>query len=86
MTTSNLNCLAYLCTMTITVKIKNKKKLPFFMELIDQLGYVEVVKSKKLSDSDKEFVSDLKKSLKDISLHQAGKKKLKTAKQLLDEL
>ncbi len=72
--------------MTITLKIKNKKKLPFFMELIDQLGYVEVVKAKKLSLEDKAFVSDIKKSIREISLHQAGKKKLKTAKELLNEI
>lgn len=72
--------------MTITLKIKNKKKLTFFMELIEQLGYVEVVKENKLSLSDKEFVGDIKKSIKEISLHQAGKKKLKTAKELLNEI
>ena len=82
----NLISLVYLRAMTITLKIKNKKKLPFFMELIDQLGYVELVKSKKLSVSDKEFVSDIKKSMRDITLHQSGKKKLKSAKQLLNEI
>jgi hypothetical protein len=72
--------------MTITLKIKNKRKLPFFMELIDQLGYVEVVKSKNLSGDDKEFVTDVKKAMRDIALHQSGKKKLKPAKALLDEI
>ena len=72
--------------MTITLKIKNKKKLPFFMELIDQLDYVELVKTKKLNLADKEFVNDVKKSIREISLHQAGKKKLKTAKELLNEI
>ena len=56
------------------------------MELNDQLGYVEVVKSKKPSNVDKEFVNDVKKSIRDIALHQSGKKKLKTSKQLLDEI
>ena len=60
----NLICLVYLSFMTITIKIKNKRKLPFFMELIDQLGYVEVVKSKKPSKADKEFVSDVKESVR----------------------
>lgn len=50
------------------------------------MGYVEVVKSKNLSNDDKELVADIKKSMRDIALHQSGKKKLKSAKELLNEI
>lgn len=56
------------------------------MELIHQLGYVEVVETEEGSDTDKEFVQEVKKSMQDVALHQSGKKKLKTARQLLDEV
>jgi len=40
----------------------------------------------KLTLTDKKFIEDIRKSVRQISLHQAGKKKLKTAKELLNEI
>ena len=58
---------------------------PFFMELIKSLNYVNVVKE--IRDKNKQkIIKDLAEAFNDVRLHEAGKKKLKTAKQLLDEL
>ena len=58
---------------------------PFFMELVKSLDYVDVVKE--VHDKGKQkMIKDLAEAFNDVKLHQAGIKKLKTAKQLLNEL
>lgn len=62
-----------------------ESRVPFFMELIKSLDYINIVKE--VRDKDKqEVIRDLAEAFNDVRLHEAGKKKLKTAKQLLNEL
>jgi len=69
----------------LTLNIKDNSKIAFFMELIRSFDFIEVQSSVDTKYK-KEFVQDLKEALNDVKLHQAGKKKLKSAKELLDEL
>jgi hypothetical protein len=55
------------------------------MELVKSLDYIRVVKEIK-DESKSQFVADLAESFNDVKLHQQGKKKLKSAKDLLNEL
>jgi len=62
-----------------------ESRVPFFMELVKSLDYINIVKE--IRDKRKqEFIKDLAEAFNDVRLHEAGKKKLKTAKQLLNEL
>ena len=67
-----------------TINVENNK-VPFFTELIKQLDFIHVVKQSKETDKI-EFVQDLRDAFNDVKMHQAGNKKLKSAKDLLDEL
>lgn len=58
-------------------------KINFFMELINNLGFKKV---KRLSREQKEFIDDLKDSLKEVELHRQGKIKLQPARDFLHEL
>jgi len=63
--------------------------LPFFMQLTKELDFVVVDEKKtvkKLSAKQKKWVEGLVAGLKEVRLHQEGKIKLKTAKELLNEL
>lgn len=58
---------------------------PFFMELIKNFRYVKVlqqVRDKKKS----QHINDLSEAFQDVKLFEQGKKKLKSASQLLNEL
>jgi ABC-type phosphate transport system ATPase subunit len=58
---------------------------PFFMELIKNFRYVKVlqqVRDKKKS----QHINDLVEAFQDVKLFEQGKKKLKSAGQLLNEL
>ena len=71
--------------MTVLLDIKDTKKAPFFMELLDSLDYIKVVK--KLEEQRKgQYIADLMESFDDIRLHEQGQKKLKPLKVLLNEL
>jgi hypothetical protein len=62
-----------------------ESRVPFFMELVKSLEYINIVKE--VRDKRKqEIIKDLAEAFNDVRLHEAGKKKLKTAKQLLNEL
>jgi hypothetical protein len=62
-----------------------ESRVPFFMELLKSLDYISIVKE--VRDKHKqELVKDLAEAFNDVKLYEAGKKKLKTAKQLLNEL
>ncbi len=64
-------------------------KLPFFMLLAKELDFIvidETKKPKKLSSKQKKWVDDFQTSLNEVELHTQGKIKLKSAKQLLNEL
>ncbi|OQX82286.1 MAG: hypothetical protein B6D64_00710 [Bacteroidetes bacterium 4484_276] len=58
-------------------------KINFFMELVKNLGFEEV---KRLSNKQKEFVEDLRHSLKEVEQHRQGVIKLQSAKDFLNEL
>ena len=70
----------------LVVSLKNERKRDFLIELLRQLEFVDVVQELELSKKELELLSRFKAAAKDIVLHQAGKKKLKTAKELLNEL
>jgi hypothetical protein len=58
-------------------------KINFFMELVYNLGFKKV---KRLSNTQKEFVDDLKNSLDEVEQHRQGKIKLQPARDFLNEL
>jgi hypothetical protein len=71
--------------MKVILDIKENSRVPFFMELMKSLDYIsniKEVKDKKKSD----FISDLADAFNDVKLYEKGKKKLKSAKDLLNEL
>lgn len=62
-----------------------ESRAPFFMELIDSLSYVKILK--KVKDRNKSrAMQELVDAFNDVSLHEKGEKKLKTANHLLVEL
>ncbi len=71
--------------MRITIEIPDNE-VPFFKELLRRFNFVEVVQEDILDKKQEQFVKEVKDALQEVELHQAGKKKLKTAKQLLREL
>jgi hypothetical protein len=71
--------------MTLILDIKEESKVPFIMELINSFEYIEVVNSD-FELSKNTFIEGMTQSFKEVKLHQAGKLKLKTAKEFIDEL
>ena len=70
--------------MKVILDIKNDRE-DFFMELLRSLNYVTVVSEIRDKDKSRQ-VQDLIEAFEDVKLHEAGKKSLKSAKDLLDEL
>ncbi len=71
--------------MKIILDIKEKSRIPFFIELLKSLDYINIIK--KVEDRRKsQFIDDLAEAFEDVKLHEHGKKKLKSAKELLNEL
>lgn len=71
--------------MKVILDIKDGDRASFFMELLKSLEYIDVLKV--INDPRKEkAVRDLSESFEDVKLHLKGKKKLKSAKALLNEL
>ena len=71
--------------MTIILDIKENSRVPFLMELLKGLKYVNIVKQ--VDDERKsQFITDLAEAFEDVKLYEQGKKKLKSAKELLNEL
>lgn len=63
----------------------HESKAPFFMELINGLKYIQIVKQ--IKDKRKSrAVQDIVDAFNDAKLHGEGKKTLKSANQLLDEI
>ena len=56
------------------------------MEVVRNIRFVKVRKEEKLTLYQKEFVEDLKHSLREVELHQKGLIQLKDAYEFLDEL
>jgi len=70
--------------MKVILDIENKKA-PFVMELLKSLKYIHILSQ--TDDVAKEkAIHDLDEAFSNIKLHIKGKKKLKTAEALLNEL
>lgn len=70
--------------MKVILDIK-ESRVPFFMELLKSLDYVEVLKEVKDNKKSK-AIQDLIEAFNDVKLYEEGKKQLKSAKDLLNEL
>jgi hypothetical protein len=70
--------------MKVILDIRDNR-IPFFMELVKSLDYINVVKEVK-DENKSQFVADLAEAFNDVKLYEQGKKKLKSAKDLLNEL
>lgn len=71
--------------MKVILDIQENSRVPFFMEMIKSLGYVSIIKEVK-DKRKSQFISELAEAFNDVKLHEQGKKKLKSAKDLLNEL
>jgi ABC-type metal ion transport system substrate-binding protein len=70
--------------MKVILDIKDNRG-PFFMELLKSWDYVNILKEVKNKEKS-EAIQDLVEAFNDVKLHEEGKKQLKSAKDLLDEL
>ena len=68
--------------MKVLLDIKDNKA-DFVMELLESLSFV---KAETISPAKAKFIKEFKQSAEDVNLAKQGKKKLKTADQLLNEL
>jgi len=71
--------------MKVILDITQNNRIPFFMEMIKSLDYITVVKEVK-DEAKSQFIADLADAFNDVKLYEQGKKKLKSAKDLLNEL
>ena len=70
--------------MKVILDIKENSRIPFFMELIKSLDYIDVIEE--IKDKRKSrLIADMAEAFSDAKLHEQGKKKLKSAKDLLNE-
>ena len=70
--------------MKVILDIK-ESRVPFFMELIKSLDFVHVIKESS-SKEKSEAIESLIEAFNDVKLYEQGKKELKSAKDLLNEL
>lgn len=70
--------------MKVILDIQDNR-VPFFMELLKSLDYINVLKEVKDKEKSK-AIQDLADAFNDVKLYEKGKKQLKSAKDLLDEL
>ena len=70
--------------MKVILDIQDNR-VPFFMELLKSLDYINILKEIKSKEKGK-VLQDLAEAFNDVKLYEQGKKKLKSAKDLLDEL
>lgn len=68
--------------MKLLVEVPDEKAKSF-LEMLKKLSYV---KTEKLNRKDEEFYEGLKEAVEEVNLAKQGKIKLKSAKELLDEL
>jgi hypothetical protein len=71
--------------MKLILDIKEKSRIPFFMELVKSFDYVQIINEIQ-EEHKSQFVTDLAEAFNDVKLYEQGKKKLKRAKDLLNEL
>jgi hypothetical protein len=70
--------------MKVILEIQ-ESKAPFFMELVNGLKYIRIIKQIKDKNKSK-AIQDIVDAFNDVKLYEEGIKKLKTANQLLDEI
>ena len=70
--------------MKVILEIQ-ESKAPFFIELINGLKYIRIITQIKEKNKS-QAIQDLVDAFNDVNLFEEGKKKLKSAKQLLDEI
>ncbi|HUZ58032.1 MAG TPA: hypothetical protein VMU83_04565 [Hanamia sp.] len=70
--------------MKVILDIKENNRVPFFMELVKSLDYISVLKEEK-DERKGQFIDGLIEAFNDVKLYEQGKKKLKSAKDLLNE-
>ena len=70
--------------MKVLLDIKDNKRVPFFMEMVKSLDYVSVLREIKDKRNNK-FIADLAEAFDEVKQYEEGKKKLKPAKDLLNE-
>jgi len=71
--------------MKVILDIKENNRIPFFMEMLKSLDYITIIKEVK-EERKSQFINDLAEAFNDVKLYDQGKKKLKSAKDLLNEL
>jgi len=71
--------------MKVILDIKDSNHFSFFMELVKSLDYISVVREVR-DERKSQFINDLADSFNDVRLFEQGKKKLKSAKDLLNEI
>ena len=71
--------------MKVILDIKETSRVAFFMELVKSLDYINVIKEVK-DEQKSEIISDMAEAFNDVKLYEQGKKRLKSAKALLNEL
>ncbi len=71
--------------MKVLLEIKEESRVSFFMELLESLDYIQIMGEEK-DVVESQLAADLKEAFRDVKLHEQGKKKLKSAKDLLNEL
>ena len=70
----------------ITLEIKDNSQIPFFMQLVKNLKFVKKIEVDESASTKEEILAGLKDAVNDVNLAIAGKKKLKSVQQLLNEL
>ena len=72
---------------TLVIQIKDKKKSKFVKELLGSFDFISIEKAKgDRKKAVKKRMAELKEAFNDIKLAEAGKKKLKTLDEVLNEL
>jgi len=70
--------------MELLLNIKDSSRAPFLMELLKSLDYISVKEVKK--DNSSQFFADLAEAFEDVELHEQGKIKLKSLKEVINDL
>ncbi|OFX59510.1 MAG: hypothetical protein A2046_11960 [Bacteroidetes bacterium GWA2_30_7] len=68
--------------MIVLLDIKDSKA-DFFMELMKNFSFV---KTKPFNQEKEKFLNSISEAVEEVKLHKQGKIKLKSARELLDEL
>ena len=71
--------------MKVILDIKENSRTPFLIEMLKGLNYVKVIKEVK-DRNESQMISDFTEAFNDVKLHEEGEKKLKLAKDVINEL